>query len=148
MNNDTNSDDIPQKSAAPDGRQAPSWERELLEKLAFATLREQRSRRRWNIFFRLVTLSIVAFVIVAVFDLKGADIETVNEHTALIEINGVIGAGDEGASDVVLPALNRAFSDARSVGVVLRINSPGGSPVQAGIINDEIQRLRKAHPKK
>jgi protease-4 len=125
-----------------------NWERETLEKLAFATLNEQRARRRWNIFFRFLTLGLIAFGLWLAFDYGNKDAETVGPHTALIEIDGTIEAGSSGAADAVVPALNRAYSDDNSVGIILRINSPGGSPVQAGIINDEIVRLRKAYPKK
>lgn len=124
------------------------WEREVLEKLAFATLNEQRARRRWNIFFRFLTLGIVAFVLWGAFELSRQEAESVGLHTALIEIDGTIESGTSGAADTVIPALGRAFSDDDSVGVILRINSPGGSPVQAGMINDEIVRLRKLYPKK
>ncbi|WP_151635166.1 S49 family peptidase [Noviherbaspirillum aerium] len=124
------------------------WERETLEKLAFATLSEQRARRRWNIFFRFITLGVIVFGIWMAFGMAGKEDEIVGPHTALIEIDGTIESGTPGAADAVIPALNRAYSDSNAVGVVLRINSPGGSPVQAGIINDEIQRLRKEFPKK
>jgi protease-4 len=125
-----------------------NWEREVLEKLAFATLKEQRARRRWSIFFRFVTLAIVCFGLWLAFDLGGGETETVGAHTALIEIDGTIESGTSGAADTVIPALASAYEDENAVGVILHINSPGGSPVQAGMINDEITRLRKAYPKK
>lgn len=124
------------------------WERELLEKLAFASLKEQRARRRWGIFFKLSFLLLIVFVILMAVGLSGKEIETSTSHAALIEIEGVIDAGGNGSAEVVNRALNRAFNDSGSVGVIMRINSPGGSPVQAGMINDEIKRLRKEHPKK
>ena len=141
--------------AAPASRQpegtgkSPGWERDLLEKLAFASLKEQRARRRWGIFFKLATLAVICVAIWAAVDYGNAELETVGPHTALVEIDGVIEAGGgSGAADSVIPALNRAYADTDSVGVILRINSPGGSPVHAGMIKDEIQRLRKAFPKK
>lgn len=141
--------DNPASAAARPGSQSGNWEREVLEKLAFATLREQRARRRWGIFFKLAFLVLFAIAIVLTFDIGGAEIETVGQHVALIEIDGTIEAGSgSGSADNVIPALNSAFSDADSTGVILRINSPGGSPVQAGMINDEILRLRAAYPKK
>jgi protease-4 len=84
------------------------------------------------------------------FDLSlpGDDAETLGRHTALIEIEGNIDEEGSGAADNVIPSLNKAFSDKGSVAVVLRINSPGGSPVQAGIIVDEIKRLRRGYPAK
>lgn len=127
----------------------PHWERSVLERLAFDTLREQRARRRWSIFFRFVFLALIAGGVWIAFGYSGGDLEVVGAHTALVEIDGTIEAGGgSGSADLVIPALNRAFSDGDAVGVILRINSPGGSPVQAGMINDEIVRLRKAHPKK
>ena len=124
------------------------WEREVLEKLAFATLKEQRAARRWNIFFRFLTLGLIAFGMWMAFGLSQPEAEIVGPHTALIEIDGTIESGTSGSADAVIEALNRAYSDNTSVGVILRINSPGGSPVQAGMINDEIVRLRQEFPKK
>jgi protease-4 len=127
---------------------SPAWEREILEKLAFATLAEQRSRRRWNIFFRFVFIVLILVGLALAFDYTGGDIESVGTHGALVEIDGTIESNGSGSADTVVPALNRAFADTGAVGVILRINSPGGSPVQAGIISDEIQRLRQAYPQK
>jgi len=124
------------------------WEREVLEKLAFATLNEQRARRRWNIFFRLLTLGIIGVAVWIAFGFGNQEADTVGPHTALIEIDSTIESGTLGSADSVIPALNNAFSDNNSVGVILRINSPGGSPVQAGMINDEIIRLREEYPRK
>lgn len=124
------------------------WEREVLEKLAFAALKEQRARRRWGVFFKLAMLGIIAFGLWLAFDLGNTDMETFGAHTALIDIDGTIEAGGAGAAEAVIPALDRAYADSGSVGVILHINSPGGSPVQAGMINDEIMRLRKAYPQK
>lgn len=124
------------------------WEREVLEKLAFATLKEQRARRRWNIFFRFLTLGIIGFAVWMAFSFSNQDADIVGPHTALIEINGTIEQGGAGSADTVIPALDRAYEDDTSVGIILHINSPGGSPVQAGMINDEIVRLRKEYPRK
>lgn len=129
--------------------QKEGWERDVLEKLVFATLKEQRARRRWGIFFKLATLVLVLWGVWLVSGYGNGDVEFEGRHTALIEIDGAIESGaGSGSAETVIPALNSAFSDSNSVGVILRINSPGGSPVQAGIINDEIMRLRKAYPKK
>ncbi|WP_420475278.1 S49 family peptidase [Noviherbaspirillum sp. ST9] len=133
-------------SASP--ARSAGWEREVLEKLAFATLREQRAARRWNIFFRFITLGLIGFGMWIAFGYGQQDAEIVGPHTALIEIEGTIESGASGSADSVIQALNRAYSDDSSVGVILRINSPGGSPVQAGMINDEIVRLRQEFPKK
>lgn len=140
---------VPEKkkmTAVPERKEG--WEREVLERLAFATLAEQKARRRWSIFFRLAFLVLVVFGFWMAFDFGGANMEKVSSHTALIEIDGTIEAGGAGAADAVIPALNKAYSDEGSVGIILHINSPGGSPVQAGMINDEIGRLRKIYPQK
>jgi len=125
------------------------WERETLEKLVFATVKEQRAARRWSIFFKLSFLALAFFVLWAYFDFNfgSSDVE-VGRHTALIEIDGNIEPEGTGSADSVIPSLNKAFNDAGAAAVVLRINSPGGSPVQAGIIVDEIQRLKKGYPNK
>lgn len=125
-----------------------NWEQKTLEKLVFATLKEQRARRRWGIIFKSLTLAVILFAMWNVFDLGNNDGETHGRHTAVIEIDGVIDSTRNSADKSVIPALNKAFSDKSSAGIVLRINSPGGSPVQAGMINDEIERLRKLYPKK
>ena len=138
-----------------DSRRTPreissNWERETLEKLMFATLKEQRAARRWHIFFRLLMIGIAVVGLWIFFDLSypGDDAEALGRHTALIEIEGNIDEEGSGAADNVVPSLNKAFADSGSVAVVLRINSPGGSPVQAGIIVDEIKRLRRGYPAK
>ncbi len=146
-----NNNDANAFGAPPPAAQSPKkegWERELLEKLAFASLREQRARRRWGIFFKLSFLGLIVLGFVMASDFSGKDIEVSGTHAALVEIEGVIDANGNGSAEAINKALNRAFTESGSVGVILRINSPGGSPVQAGMINDEIKRLRKAHPKK
>lgn len=127
---------------------AKGWERELLEKLAFASLREQRARRRWGIFLKLLTLGVVVFGFWLAFDFGGSEVEKIGRHTALIEIDGTIEANGKASADSIITALNKAYSNSDSVGIIMRINSPGGSPVQAGMVNDEMIRLRKAYPKK
>ena len=126
------------------------WERDTLEKLVFATIKEKRAARRWSIFFKLSFLLVAFLCLWAYFDFNfsDSDADSLGRHTALIEINGEIDSEGSGAADTVLPALNKAFADTGSAAVILRINSPGGSPVQAGIIVDEIQRLRKGYPQK
>lgn len=127
-----------------------NWERETLEKLVFATVQERRAARRWSIFFKLSFLIVALLALWAYYDFNvgGGDAENLGRHTALIEINGEIEAEGSGAADTVIPSLNKAFSDPGSAAVVLRIDSPGGSPVQAGIIVDEIQRLKRGYPDK
>jgi protease-4 len=126
------------------------WQGEVIEKLAMSALVEQRRARRWGIFFKLLTFAYVTFVLVAFIDwTPGSDIDSVNgsgKHTALVEIDGLIGPGSDGSADRVNSALRHAFRDQNTQGVVLRINSPGGSPVQAQGIYDEIRRLRAKYP--
>jgi protease-4 len=138
----------PRSNANANSAKKEGWERDTLEKLAIGFLKEQRARRRWGIFFKLAALGVIIFAIWAGFDLGNSDIETSGPHTALINIDGTIEAGGAGGADNVIPALDQAFADDGTVGVILHINSPGGSPVQAGMINDEIVRLRKAYPQK
>jgi len=129
----------------PGGKQhEPDWERQTLEKLAFAALQEQKARRRWGIFFKSLAFLYVlgAFLAMANWDDSGSP---EGKHTALVHVQGVIEPKGEASAEKVVSALQSAFQDKNAVGIVLRINSPGGSPVQAGIINDEIRRLRQKH---
>jgi len=122
---------------------------DVLEKLAQGMLDEQRANRRWRNIFRIGVLVVALFAIYAALDLKGSSKQASTRHTAMVEITGEIDSDSSSASvDAILPALQEAFGDEGSVGVVLRMNSPGGSPVQSAIVNDEITRLRKLHPTK
>ncbi|MDR0934511.1 MAG: S49 family peptidase [Burkholderiaceae bacterium] len=114
------------------------------------SLREQRARRRWGIFFKFVGLAIVLaiFGMARDFDFSGSESAPVEPHAALIKISGVIQSDGKASAETVIKALRKAFAEKSVVGVILRINSPGGSPVQAGQIHDEILRQRKLHPKK
>ncbi|MCC7311125.1 MAG: S49 family peptidase [Sulfuritalea sp.] len=124
-----------------------NWERKVLEKLALEALAEQRRGRRWGIFFKLLGFGYLALVLVLALDLGSGDKAAEGEKfTALVNLNGVIKAkGDSNAEDII-GSLQAAFEDKHTAGVILRINSPGGSPVQSGIINDEMRRLRAKHP--
>ena len=126
------------------------WEREVLEKLMFQTLKEQRARRRWGIFFKLTTIVLVIFAIVSIRNLSFTDGDgaPVQPHTALIEINGTIEPNGNASAANIIKALDKAYEEPMATGVILKINSPGGSPVQAGMIHDEIRRLRQAYPDK
>lgn len=129
--------------------EAPGWERGVLEKVLLATLKEQRSARRWRIFFRLTTLALFLVVFFTLFEFKsGPKTASTTNHTAMVTIEGEIAAGTTASAESINASLQAAFEDASSVGVILKINSPGGSPVQAGIINDEIRRLRTVYPAK
>ncbi len=125
----------------------PGWERAVLEKLAFAALEEQRAARRWKIISRLTTLSVLLLLVWLVFGLGQGGGAPSTRHTALVEIQGEIASDSEASADLVVAAIRNAFEDHGAQAVVLLINSPGGSPVQAGIINDEIRRLKAKHNK-
>ena len=124
-----------------------NWERGVIEKLAMAALREQRRSRLWGVFFKLLTFAYLTVVLVLAMDWRvDGDSLSGDKHTALVEIAGVIAARGDASADRVITALQGAFKDKNTQAVVLRINSPGGSPVQAGIIYDEIRRLRGVYP--
>ncbi len=124
-----------------------NWERETLEKLAFSSLKEQTKARRWGIFFKLLTFAYITFLILMVFEWRGdGDIIAAGKHTALVDLDGVIDAKGDASAEKITSALDAAFKDKDTKGVILRINSPGGSPVQSGIINDEVRRLRGIYP--
>jgi len=119
----------------------------VLEKMALASLHEQRRSRRWGIFFKLLGfLYLFALLFIALGWLGKRDAVTTAKHTALIELRGVIAPDHPASADSVVSGLQEAFKDAKTQGVIVRINSPGGSPVQAGQIYDEIRRLRAKYP--
>jgi protease-4 len=124
-----------------------NWERGVIEKLALEALKEQKRARRWGIFFKLLTFAYLTFLILLLLEWRGdADRLAGTKHTALVDVIGVIDSKGAASADSVTGALQSAFKDKNTQGVILRINSPGGSPVQAGIIYDEIRRLREKHP--
>jgi len=126
---------------------SPNWERKLLEKIAFASIKEQRARRRWGIFFKLAVLVYLITALVLVVDWEGGSEKLADgKHTALINVRGVINATGDASAEKINGALQSAFEDKGTAGVILRINSPGGSPVQSGIVYDEIRRLRAKYP--
>jgi protease IV len=123
------------------------WTKDTIEKIALAGLSEQKTARRWSIFFKVLTFLYLFLVLFSFLGWLGGSKASTGEHTALIEINGVIAPGGEVNADSVLSSLNDAYENKGTKGIILRINSPGGSPVQAGIINDEIRRQKQLHPK-
>ncbi|MDR2452692.1 MAG: S49 family peptidase [Candidatus Accumulibacter sp.] len=124
------------------------WERQLLEKIALQSLKESRAKRRWGIFFKLAALVYFVAVLALVVDFnRGAREKPADgKHTALVNVRGTIEAGGNASAEKINGALRSAFADKGTAGIILRINSPGGSPVQAGIVHDEIRRLRQKHP--
>jgi protease-4 len=123
------------------------WERATLEKLAFASLEEQKSSRRWKTFVRLAWLGFFIALVWLAMHRGSAPNSVTSPHTAVVEIRGEISEGSDASAEFVNSALRAAFEDEGARAVVLLINSPGGSPVQAGMMNDEILRLKAKHKK-
>ena len=127
--------------------ESENWERQTLEKVALAAVTEQRRARKWGIFFKLIGFLYLTFIIIMVMGLSnGADLAAAKTHTALVDLDGVIAPGNPASAERIIEGLQAAFKNKHAKGVILRINSPGGSPVQSGQINDEIKRLRAKHP--
>ena len=135
------------ESVRPGKDDEKAWK--LIENLAEGALKEQRRSRRWGIFFKLLTffwLFATIGVFYSSFQADGAGLERTGGHTALVEVGGVIADGSDANADSIAGGLRAAFKDPNTKAVILRINSPGGSPVQAGYVYDEVRRLREKHP--
>ena len=132
--------------AAPPVPDDGRWERDLIARLANAALIEQRRARRWGIFFKLLFFVYLTFLLLALVDWQGAGMGSGKKHTALVDLTGIIAPGNDASAEKINASLDAAFKDKATQGVILRINSPGGSPVQAQTIYDEMRRLRKKYP--
>lgn len=128
-------------------KETPGWERDIIEKLATDALKEKRSARRWNNFFKLFFL-IYLFALLALWypEQWSSSGLSKKKHTAMVDVEGIIASGEPASADNIVQGLREAFKDKKTKGVVLRINSPGGSPVQASYVNLEIKRLREKYP--
>lgn len=124
----------------------PTHEAKLIEKVLMAGIKEQRRARRWSIFFKLIFLAFILYFVLSWYFDKPAVVH--KEHIALIDVIGVIGDGQQVEADGIAVSLRRAFAEPKVKGVLMRINSPGGSPVQSAYIYDEMRRLRGLHPDK
>ncbi|MDI1302741.1 MAG: signal peptide peptidase SppA [bacterium] len=134
----------PSSSSSPKGRE---WD--LLEKVVMTSVQEQRRSRRWGIFFKLLTFLYIAGFVWAIFGSKSVEKGAIGgEHTAVVAITGEISDGSEANADAIISGLQAAFEAPKSRAVILRINSPGGSPVQSAYVYDEIRRLRSLHKNK
>ena len=123
------------------------WQKDIINRLAFAAINEQKRTRRWSIFFKsLIFVYLFMIFMVAYMPHEEGGNITLGKHTAMVQLNGVIASDAEASADMIITGLRNAFEDEDTVGIILRINSPGGSPVQAGYINDEIYRLREKYP--
>ncbi|PCJ44874.1 MAG: S49 family peptidase [Moraxellaceae bacterium] len=131
-------------------RHGPSKEWKLVEQLALQSLEEQKKSRRWGIFFKFATLLYVIFIFVAFrSEAGGGDgAKSYEPHTALVDVVGIIMAGREAEADVIVGGLRDAFEAKHSKAILLRINSPGGSPVQSNMVYNEIMRLKEKYPEK
>jgi protease-4 len=130
-----------------DKEMSDSWHRDVVNRLAFAALNEQRRARRWNVFFKaLLALYLLALLFLYMPSDWSSISKTGGKHTALVDLSGVIASKTQGSADTVIEGLRNAFEDSNTAGVILRANSPGGSPVQSGYIYKEIKRLRELHP--
>ncbi len=140
---------LPPPSPSPSGApsRAPSSFERGMAHFTRELLRERRSERRWRVFFKLAWLLLFAVIVWALLVSRSHTGTTSGPHTALIEVRGEIAPDSEASAENLVAAIKGAFEDATSRAIVLRINSPGGSPVQAGIINDEIRRLKTKHKK-
>lgn len=135
------------KGSIMDNQDSPTtWERKLIEQVITASALEARRARRWKVFFQLLGLAYLGLILFLLLPEQIQDLwATVNPHTSMVEINGVIADGNKADADNIIKGLRSAFEDKYTKGIVLRINSPGGSPVQAGYVYDEILRLRAEH---
>lgn len=141
----------PSPKAAPEpppagGGDGEGWERDLLNRLAFASLAEQRRTRRWNLAFKFALLAYLVVLLLVYLPRGWFDSGDDGPHTALVDVRGVISDASDASADRIVSGLRAAFEDEHTKGVILRINSPGGSPVQAAYINDEVIRLRGEFP--
>jgi len=124
-----------------------NWEKDVLISIATEGIKEQKRSRRWGIFFKLLTfVYLIGIFIFINSSSQDVQIKSGSKHTALIDLHGVIAPDAEASADNIISALRTAFEDKKTAGVILRINSPGGSPVQSGYIYDEMLRLREKHP--
>jgi protease-4 len=138
---------FPEASPGPAAPAKPAWAG-AIEQFGRDYLRDRRSERRWRVFFRFSWLIFFLLMLWAVLAARSNSNLPTGPHTALIEVRGEIASDAEASADHIVSALKNAFEDAGSQAIVLRINSPGGSPVQAGIVYDEIRRLKALHKKK
>jgi len=138
--------DFPYSTTQSNNNEEPAWERKVLEDLAFAALKEQRKSRRWGYFFKALMLAyLVSLLYIMVPSGDSSSLPT-EPHTALVDIVGVIAADAEANADTIVTGIRDAFDNEAAQGLILRMNTPGGSPVQSGIINDEINRLKATRP--
>jgi protease IV len=141
--------DYPTPSPSASNPPATDWDKKIIADVMLAAIKEQRSARRWKIFFRLAFLLLALLFLISItsISLPGSKKGALDEpHTALIDLRGEIAEGTTAAAEPLIESLQSAFEDKNTQGIILRINSPGGSPVQSALVYDEIRRLRKDNP--
>jgi protease-4 len=140
--------EAPPSQATPQQAPPPAneWEKDVLTRLAFAAITEQRRTRRWNTFFKLAILAYVVTLSLVSLPSEWFDFGGGEQHTALVDVAGAISSQSDASASRIVGGLRAAFEDEDTAGIILRVNSPGGSPVQAGYIYDEVRRLRVLHP--
>lgn len=128
--------------------QEPGWEKELVEKLAFAAVNEQRKARRWGIFFKMLTFTYLVTILgIAMYPKFKTEMGSGDgKHAAIIDVQGIIAEKEPASADTIIEGLRDAVKDKNTKGIILNINSPGGSPVQAAYVFEEIRRLKEKHP--
>lgn len=126
---------------------APGWEKAVLEKLAFAAIDEQKRTRRWGVFFKLLTFAYLAVALgMFIYPRFESEMVTDKEHVAVIDVLGMIVDGEAANADVIIEGLRDAEKDKNTKGIILNINSPGGSAVQSAYVYEEIRRQKAKHP--
>ena len=139
-------ENTPQNNQPSAGGSRPEgWERQVITQLALEGLREQKVARRWRMGISLLFLAVFSLSLLGPY-IASLGGEKRGKHTALVDLRGVISADSDASADKIVAGLRSAFDDEDTVGIILRINSPGGSPVQSGYINDELRRLKAAKP--
>ncbi len=134
------------RTALDDDAAPGHWERGLVDKVITSTLNENRRARRWGIFFKLAGFTyLFALLWLFVSDEVTDKVTADKEHTALVDVSGIIAPDTKASADKIVEGLRDAFKDKKTKGVILRINSPGGSPVQSGYVYNEILRLREKY---
>ena len=124
-----------------------NWHRDLVNRLAFAAVDEQRRARRWSVFFKFLLALYLLALLILYMPTDWSELSSKGtKYTALVDLKGVISDSSEASADKVITGLRDAFEDENTAGVILRANSPGGSPVQSAYIYDEIRRLRELYP--
>ncbi len=126
----------------------PGWEREVIEKLAFAAITEQRRTRRWGVFFKgLLFAYLLVLLIMVVYPRFAGDIAGSSEyHTAVVDVVGKIVEGEDTNAKTIIEGLRNAVEDEHTKGIILHVNTPGGSPVQAAYVFEEIRQIKKDNP--